>query len=99
MAGKTGARSVGGLDARAVGLACGVTGITLYVACAVLVAVWPSGALALFNSLLHGIDLTALFQPGGGAGRFLLGALVSFIGGTALGGLFATVYNRLVTRE
>lgn len=45
------------------GAALAVTVGTLYVVCAVAVALFPEGTLAFFNTWAHGLDLTLVKRP------------------------------------
>ena len=81
------------LDTRAFGLAAWITAAVLYSICALLVAVNPGGATALFGFVMH-MDLTGVARPVTFAGY--LGGVVFW--GVLVGltfGLAAWLYNRL----
>jgi hypothetical protein len=81
------------LQSRAFGLAAGITAAVLYSLCALLVAVNPGGATALFGFVMH-LDLTAVARPLTFAG--FLGGVVFW--GVLVGLTFAfaaRLYNRL----
>jgi len=72
-----------------------VTG-ALYLACAGLVALWPSTTVGFFAGWFHGIDITLIYSP-----RLeMLGVLRGFVGivisAYLAGALFAWSYNKCV---
>ncbi len=67
----------------------------IYVACALLVALFPELFKAVASSWFHGMDLAAIWT-GAPRGNFVLG-LVSAMGGSWLVGyIFAWTYNRFI---
>lgn len=81
------------LQSRAFGLAAGITAGALYSLCALLVAVNPGGATALFGFVMH-LDVTWVARPLTFAGYF--GGVVFW--GVLVGLTFALsawLYNRL----
>ena len=80
------------LDARAVGLAAGLTAGALFVICAIAVAIAPEATTAFAGHLIH-VDLSGLSRSLT-LGNFV-GGLVCWTAGTALAFWFiGVVYNR-----
>jgi len=77
------------------GNAAAVLSALLYVLCAIMVAIAPGTYLAVAESWLHGVQLTAADAVGISAGGFLLGitTLAATVWVSAAG--LAVLYNRL----
>lgn len=75
--------------------ATAITVGVIYIACALLVAIFPEFFRAVATSWFHGFDL-GQFWTGEARGNYFLG-LVSAMGGSWLVGyLFAWTYNKFV---
>ena len=83
------------LDVWKFALAAAVAFAALDAVCALAVIASPDGAIAVFSTWFHGLDLKLLVPPGGKpvtAGQFIAGvisaAVVSFLGGAVLAGSY-----------
>jgi hypothetical protein len=82
------------------GIAMAITLVGLNAACAVALVVAPDATIALFNSFMHGVDLSRLVPPGGRpvtltqvlGGMFAIGAV-----GLLAGSMLAALYNAMQT--
>lgn len=83
------------LNANALGLAVGMTGILFYVLCMLLM--WIGGAdvtATFFNSLLHGLDVHEVMRMSVPAGETVMGLILTFVLGWLGGYFIALLYNR-----
>ena len=80
------------LNAKNVGYSLAVVSGAVYVVCAILVAISPSGTLNAFRYLFHGIDISKI-----AAMPTITGTLIGFVEvivlGFIVGWLFVKVYN------
>lgn len=67
----------------------------IYVACALLVAVFPEFFRVVAESWFHGWD-TELFWTGTPRGNFVLGLVSAMIGSWVVGYVFAWSYNKFI---
>jgi hypothetical protein len=75
-------------------LAWGVAGAIFYLGCIILMAtVGREGTILFFNSLLHGLDTSAVIRMDVPWTEALIGLIEMFILGWLFGALIATVYN------
>jgi hypothetical protein len=75
-------------------LAWGVTGAVFYLGCIILMAtVGHEGTILFFNSLLHGLDTTAVIRMNVPWTEALMGLVEMFILCWLSGALVASVYN------
>lgn len=69
--------------------------------CALAIIVAPEATVAVFNSWVHGVDLTKLVPPGGPtvtAWQVLTGAVSLGVIGFVAGAVLATGYNAMAAR-
>lgn len=85
-------------NADALGLASGVLALTVYAACALLIALWPAEVLVLLKLFFHGLNLEPLYQPSVSVAGAFVGGAVTFAASALLGWIFAGLYNRLAAR-
>ena len=84
------------------GIAMAITLAGLNAACALALVVAPDATLAVFNSFMHGVDLSKLVPPGGQLvtvtqvlrGMFAIGAV-----GLLVGSMLAALYNAMQTDD
>ncbi len=87
------------MNVKRAGLAFGFTGALLYVGCALLMMIAGSaGTVKLFNSLLHGLDVSVIVRIGVPLVESLLGLAVTFLLGWLTGACIAWIYNMGVDR-
>ena len=82
------------LDARALGLAGGVTAAVLFIVCASAVAIAPGPTTAFAGYLIH-MDLSSMSRSLT-LGSFVVGLICWTVGTALTFWLVATVYNRLI---
>lgn len=75
--------------------ATAITVGVIYVACALLVALFPEFFKAVSVSWFHGFDL-GQFWTGETRGNYLLGLISAMAGSWAVGYIFAWTYNKFV---
>ena len=81
---------------RASGAALAVTVGVVYVVCALAVALFPDGTLALFNTWAHGVDLTLVQRPATKpltAAEWIFGLVSAMVAGYLAGALYGWVRN------
>lgn len=82
------------MNVKRAGLAFGFTGALLYVGCALLMMMAGSaGTVKLFNSLLHGLDVSSIVRMGVPLMESLLGLVGTFLLGWLIGACIARIYN------
>jgi len=82
------------MNVKRAGLAFGCTGALLYVGCALLMMMAGSaGTVKLFNSLLHGLDVSSIVRMGVPLMESLLGLVGTFLLGWLIGACIAWTYN------
>lgn len=67
----------------------------IYIACAVLVGMFPEVSKSVAVSWFHGMDLNQIWT-GEPRGNFILGLVSAVIGTWLVGYLFAWIYNKFV---
>ncbi len=88
------------LDTLKFGIAVGITVATLNVACAIALAISADSTIAVFNSFVHGVDLTRLISATPVTlGQIVAGAISVGTIGFAAGALCAACYNLLTHRN
>lgn len=75
--------------------ATAVTVGIIYIACALLVALFPEFFKAVASSWFHGMDLTAVWA-GAPRGNYILGIITAMGGSWLVGYIFAASYNKFV---
>lgn len=76
------------------GLAFGIACAVIYLGCAFLMLVLPhEAAIAFFNSLMHGIDVSTIMRWDMPWWEMCLGVIQTFILGWFFGTLIASIYN------
>lgn len=84
------------INAKKLGLASGIAFSILYVGCILLMLiVGKNGTTWLFNSLLHGLDVTSVARMNVPAIETCLGLLLTFALAYGMGYLIAAIYNRI----
>lgn len=82
------------MNVKRAGLAFGFTGALLYVGCALLMMIAGSaGTVTLFNSLLHGLDVSGIVRMEVPLGESLMGLFCTFLLGWLVGSSIAWIYN------
>ena len=82
------------INVRKFGLAFGITGSLLYLGCAVIMLILGHvNAVIFFNSLLHGLDVSAIMRMDISPIEAALGIIQTFILGWLIGACIAVVYN------
>ena len=82
------------------GLACGLTGVLLYLGCIVLmVTVGHTGTITFFNSLLHGLDVSSIVRMDVPLWEAALGIIDTFILAWLIGACLAAFYNMTMKNE
>lgn len=76
------------------GLAVGLTGALLYMGCMmVMLTVGRAGTIQFFNSLLHGLDVSAILRMDVPLWEAGIGLVETFILGWLIGACIAGFYN------
>lgn len=82
------------IEVKRFGLAIGTTLALLYLGCAFVMATAGSAATVLFfNSLLHGVDVTAIVRTDMPLWEALVGVAETFVLGWLVGASVAVIYN------
>ena len=84
------------LNVKSFALASGLTGSVVYLACFVVMSIFPKDVLIQMGNLLfHGVDFTEDLRMGIPITETLLGIVASFVVWGVVGLVFATFYNKL----
>ena len=90
---------MGAINVKKYGLAWGSTFALLYVGCAVVMSVaGREGTVFLFNSMMHGIDVSGVIRMDVPIGEMILGIVQVFILGWLIGATVASIYNLSIRR-
>ena len=82
------------INIRKFGLAFGLTGALLYTGCIIVMSLaGPEGTVKFFNSLIHGIDTTAIIRMDIAWWEALIGLAETFIIAWLIGACIAAFYN------
>ena len=82
------------INVKRMGLAVGLTFALLHLGCvSVLLFTSRETAIAFFNSLLHGIDVTGILRTEMSAGEMTYGFFQIFVLGWLIGASIASIYN------
>ena len=85
---------MGVINVKKFGLAWGTTSALLYIGCAVVMAVLGREATVfLFNSMMHGVDVSSIIRMDVPLGEMALGIVQVFILGWLIGATIASIYN------
>lgn len=78
------------------GFATALTVSLLYLACILVIMIMPKEtAVAFYNSVLHGIDISTILMSSMSLPQLVFGLINMFIIGWLVGATFAAVYNLL----
>lgn len=84
------------INVRKMGIACGLTGVLLYLGCIILmISVGQKGTISFFNNLLHGLDTTAIIKMDVSLLDTILGLIQTFILFWLIGASISAFYNVL----
>lgn len=82
------------INVKKFGLACGLTGVLLYLGCiALMLTVGHEGTITFFNSLLHGLDVTSIVRMDVPWWEAVIGIIETFILAWLIGACVAGFYN------
>ena len=82
------------IHANKLGFAIGATGAIFYIGCnAVMFVVEKNATVWLFNSLLHGLDVSTIFRMEIPISESIIGIVLTFVLGWLMGLLIASLYN------
>ncbi|VAX35869.1 hypothetical protein MNBD_UNCLBAC01-1056 [hydrothermal vent metagenome] len=85
---------MGVINVKKFGFAVGFTGAILYLGCVFVMAfAGKEASIFLFNSLMHGIDVSSIIKMNVPIGNMILGIFQTFILGTLVGSTIASIYN------
>lgn len=85
---------MGAINVKKFGFAVGITGAILYLGCVFVMAfAGEEASIFLFNSLMHGIDISTIIKMNVPIGNMILGIFQVFILGTLVGSTVASIYN------
>lgn len=82
------------INSKKLGLAIGTTGVILYLACMCFMLIAGNeGTTWVFNSILHGLDVTSINQVHVPFEQTTVGIILTFILGWIAGYLIGIIYN------
>lgn len=85
---------MGAINIKKLGLAFGVTGVILYLGCVIVMAfAGQEGTVFLFNSLMHGLDVSPIVRMDMPLSEMIIGIIETFILFWLIGATIASVYN------
>ncbi|MCB9756990.1 MAG: hypothetical protein H6753_01045 [Candidatus Omnitrophica bacterium] len=85
---------MGAINVKKMGLACGLTLVVFRLGCIIVfMALSREQAIAFFNTLLHGIDVTAILKTETSVLEVIYGLVQIFILGWLGGATLASIYN------
>ena len=88
------------LNVKKLGFAFGLTGAIIYLGCMIVIATArKEGSIALFNSLLHGLDTTNIIRMDVPLLEALFGFVQTFILGWLIGACIGAFYNAQIKNE
>lgn len=91
---------MGVINVKRFGFAWGTTSALLYIGCAVVMAVSGREAtIFLFNSMMHGIDVSSVIRMSVPVGEMVLGIVQVFILGWLIGATIASIYNFSIQKK
>jgi hypothetical protein len=84
------------INVKKMGIACGLTGLLLYLGCIILMfSAGQKGTISFFNNLLHGLDTTAIIKMDVSMLDAVLGLIQTFVLFWLIGASIAAFYNAL----
>jgi hypothetical protein len=84
------------IDAKKLGLASGIAFSVLYLGCILLMLiVGKSGTIWLFNSLLHGLDVSTISRMNVPIMDTCIGFVFTFLLAYGMGYLIGAIYNKI----
>ena len=88
------------INYKKLGIASGLTGALLYIACIlVMLILGQNGIVKLFNSLLHGLDVSSVARMNVPVLEAGIGVVLTFILGWLIGACIGALYNWQIKRE
>ncbi|ARS37995.1 DUF5676 family membrane protein [Pontibacter actiniarum] len=88
------------INVKKLGFAFGATGALLYIGCVLVMAtVGREGTIKFFNSLLHGLDVSAVIRMEIPFWEALIGIVETFILAWLVGACIAAIYNATTERR
>lgn len=88
------------INVKKFGLAVGLTGALLYLGCMIVMAtVGHDGSIKFFNSLLHGLDVSAILRMDVPLWEAAVGIVETFILGWLVGACIAGFYNAVGIKD
>ncbi len=82
------------INVKKFGFAVGSTGALLYLGCLIVMfIVGLEGTVRLFNSLLHGLDVTKIVRMDMPIWEAVIGIIQTFVLGWLIGACVAAIYN------
>lgn len=85
---------MGVINIRKLGLAFGATAALLYLGCAIVMSLaGREASIFLFNSMMHGIDISPIIRMKVPVSEMLIGIIEIFILGWLIGATIASIYN------
>jgi len=84
------------IDVKKLGLASGISFSILYVGCILLMLIAGKGSTTwLFNSLLHGLDVSSITRMSVPIADTCIGLVFTFLLAYGMGYLIGAIYNRM----
>jgi hypothetical protein len=88
------------INVKKLGLAVGLTGALLYVGCVLVMAtVGDDESVKFFNSLLHGLDVSAILRTDTPLWEAEIGVVETFVLGWLIGACIAGFYNAVSVKK
>ncbi len=82
------------INASRLGFASGITGVILYIGCILIMWIGGQSAITwLFNSIIHGVDVSSVVMMNVPILQSVVGLLITFCLGWMVGYLIGTIYN------
>ncbi len=82
------------INSKKLGLAMGISGVILYLACVFLMLIaGQDGTTWFFNSILHGLDVTSVSRANVPTGQTIAGIVLTFGLGWIIGLMTGAIYN------
>lgn len=78
-----------------IGLTLAITTTALSIICLILLLIFPTITLWLFETTIHGLDLSSLITNINLGWTTLVGLIVTFVASYLFGVIFTYIYNKL----